>query len=258
MDFHEDAFVLSARAHGDTGVVVDLLSETHGRRAAYVAGGASRKMKPFLQAGARVQADYRARTSDHLGSARLEAVGEGPSGLFDDPLALIGLYIRHQVDESPAFKATQAAKRVSSSPIGEAMRDQKRQMGYSFALAAFSSLGFYTLAGYFVSYLTNTVGLNSNAALISNSVGLFIAFVMMIVGGALSDRFGRKPILILGLAVNALACIPAYLIAAQGSLATAILGQGLLAIGCGLFWGPVGIALLELFPTRTRFSASGS
>ena len=67
MDFHEDAFVLSARAHGDTGVVVDLLSETHGRRAAYVAGGASRKMKPFLQAGARVQADYRARTSDHLG-----------------------------------------------------------------------------------------------------------------------------------------------------------------------------------------------
>lgn len=91
MDFHEEAFVLSARAHGDTGVVVDLLTETHGRRSAYVAGGASRKMKPFLQAGARVISDYRARTSDHLGSARLEAVGEGPSALFDDPLALTGL-----------------------------------------------------------------------------------------------------------------------------------------------------------------------
>jgi DNA repair protein RecO (recombination protein O) len=48
-------------------------------------------MKPFLQAGARVVADYRARTSDHLGSARLEPVGEGPSALFDDPLALTGL-----------------------------------------------------------------------------------------------------------------------------------------------------------------------
>lgn len=91
MDFHEEAFVLSARAHGDTGVVVDLLTETHGRRGAYVAGGASRKMKPFLQVGARVIADYRARTSDHLGSARLEAVGEGPSALFDDPMALTGL-----------------------------------------------------------------------------------------------------------------------------------------------------------------------
>ncbi|CAN5414411.1 DNA repair protein RecO [soil metagenome] len=91
MDFHEEAFVLSARAHGDTGVVVDLLTETQGRRGAYVAGGASRKMKPFLQAGSRVLVDYRARTSDHLGSARLEAVGEGVSALFDDPVALTGL-----------------------------------------------------------------------------------------------------------------------------------------------------------------------
>lgn len=91
MEFHEEAFVLSARAHGDTGVVADLLTESHGRHAVYVAGGASRRMKPFLQPGARVIADYRARTSDHLGSARLEPVGEGPSALFDDPLALTGL-----------------------------------------------------------------------------------------------------------------------------------------------------------------------
>ena len=91
MDFTDDAFVLSARAHGDTGVVVELLTLDYGRRAAYVAGGASRKMKPFLQAGARVVADYRARTSDQLGSARLEPVGEGPSALFDDPMALTGL-----------------------------------------------------------------------------------------------------------------------------------------------------------------------
>ncbi|MBU1347645.1 MAG: DNA repair protein RecO [Alphaproteobacteria bacterium] len=91
MEFHEEAFVLSARAHGDTGVVVDLLTETHGRQSAYVAGGASRRMKSFLQPGARVIADYRARTSDHLGAARLEPVGEGPSALFDDGLALTGL-----------------------------------------------------------------------------------------------------------------------------------------------------------------------
>ena len=69
MEFQDDAFVLSARAHGDTGVVVELLTELHGRHAAYVAGGASRRMKPFLQPGARVVADYRARTSEHLGSA---------------------------------------------------------------------------------------------------------------------------------------------------------------------------------------------
>ena len=91
MEVQDDAFVLSARAHGDTGAVVELLTEHLGRRAAYVAGGASRKMRPFLQAGARVVADLRSRTSDQLGSARLEPVGEGPAALFDDPLALFGL-----------------------------------------------------------------------------------------------------------------------------------------------------------------------
>ena len=91
MEFQDDAFVLSARAHGDTGAVVELLTESYGRRAAYVAGGASRKMKPFLQAGSKVVADFRSRTSEQLGSARLEPMGEGPASLFDDPLALIGL-----------------------------------------------------------------------------------------------------------------------------------------------------------------------
>jgi DNA repair protein RecO (recombination protein O) len=90
-EWEDDAYVLSARAHGESGAIVDLLTETHGRHAAHVAGAASRRMKPFLQAGARVVVNYRARVPDQLGSATLEPIGEGPSALFDDPLALAGL-----------------------------------------------------------------------------------------------------------------------------------------------------------------------
>jgi DNA repair protein RecO (recombination protein O) len=91
MEFEDDAFVLAARAHGETGAIVDLLTAEHGRYAAHVAGGASRRMRAYLQAGSRVRLAYRARVSDQLGSAALEPVGEGPSALFDDPLALAGL-----------------------------------------------------------------------------------------------------------------------------------------------------------------------
>ena len=91
MEFEDDAYVLAARAHGETGAIVELLTAHHGRHAAHVAGGASRRMKPFLQPGARVLAGFRARTAEQLGSATLEPVGEGPSSLFDDPLALSGL-----------------------------------------------------------------------------------------------------------------------------------------------------------------------
>lgn len=91
MEWEDDAFVLAARAHGESGAIVDLLTQHRGRYAAHVAGGASRRMKPFLQPGARVLVGYRARVEGQLGSAQLEPVGEGPSSLFDDPLALAGL-----------------------------------------------------------------------------------------------------------------------------------------------------------------------
>ena len=91
MEWAERAFVLGARAHGEAGAVVELLTEGRGRWAAHVAGGASRRMKPFLQPGSEAIARYRARTSENLGSAQLEPVGEGAAALFDDPLALTGL-----------------------------------------------------------------------------------------------------------------------------------------------------------------------
>src|SRR6185295_9800036 len=91
MDFEDDAYVLSARPFGESGAIVELLTAHHGKWAAHVAGGSSRRIRPFLQAGARVEARYRARVSEQLGSATLEPVGEGPAALFDDALALAGL-----------------------------------------------------------------------------------------------------------------------------------------------------------------------
>jgi DNA repair protein RecO (recombination protein O) len=91
MEWRDEAFVLSARPHGESGAVVQLLTLEHGRFAAHVAGGGSRRMKPYLQAGSRVLADFRAKTPEQLGSVRLEPAGEGVSVLFDDPLGLAGV-----------------------------------------------------------------------------------------------------------------------------------------------------------------------
>jgi DNA repair protein RecO (recombination protein O) len=88
MEFEDQGFVLQARPHGETGAIVEVLTAGHGRWAAHVAGGGSRRMKPFLQPGSRVRIAYRARIADQLGAARLEGEGEGASALFDDPLAL--------------------------------------------------------------------------------------------------------------------------------------------------------------------------
>ena len=91
VEFEDEGFVLSARAHGETGAIVEVLTAHHGRWAAHGPGGASRRLKPVLQPGSRVRMAYRARVADQLGSARLEGEGEGASALFDDPIALSAL-----------------------------------------------------------------------------------------------------------------------------------------------------------------------
>jgi DNA repair protein RecO (recombination protein O) len=91
MEFEDQAFILSARAHGEAGAIVEVLTELRGKWAAHVAGGSSRRMKPVLQPGARVRIVFRSRLPDQLGSAQVEPIGAGPSGLFDDPAALTGL-----------------------------------------------------------------------------------------------------------------------------------------------------------------------
>ncbi|HWU64628.1 MAG TPA: MFS transporter [Ensifer sp.] len=176
--------------------------------------------------------------------------------LLSAPLAIVGLYIRSVVDETPAFEATKAANRVARSPLSEAWRTQKKGMVQTFALAALSSLGFYILAGYFVTYLTTTVGISSSQALIANSIALLVAFITMNASAYISDRIGRKPVLLTGIGLTALLSVPAFMLASSGSFQAAIAGQALVAFVTGIFFGPLPVVLLELFPTRVRFSAS--
>lgn len=194
--------------------------------------------------------------SNMMSGAEYDSWGWRIPFIIGGPLALVGLYIRSKVDETPAFKATIAARRTAATPLRDAFQYNRKAMGFTFALAALSSLGFYTLAGYFVSYLTGPVGLSKNDALISNSIALFIAFLSMNIGGYLSDILGRRFLIIGDVFLSAIACVPGYLLASHGTLWSAILGQGLIALCTGPFWGAMPIVLLELFPTRTRFTGS--
>jgi DNA repair protein RecO (recombination protein O) len=79
MDLRNPAIVCSARMHGETGVILRLLSEEHGLVAAYVAGGRGRNLRPVLLPGNLVEAELRARPGSQLPSARVELVASrGP------------------------------------------------------------------------------------------------------------------------------------------------------------------------------------
>jgi DNA repair protein RecO (recombination protein O) len=91
MEWHDRAFVLNARRHGESAAIVELLTAEHGRHAGLVRGGQSPKLRAVLQPGNEVAAVWRGRLSEHLGTIACELVRPHAAGMLDDPDRLAGL-----------------------------------------------------------------------------------------------------------------------------------------------------------------------
>ena len=68
MEWTDQGIVLSARPHGEGGMVVALLTHAHGRHAGFVPGGGSRRARPTWQLGNLVEVSWRARLAEQLGN----------------------------------------------------------------------------------------------------------------------------------------------------------------------------------------------
>jgi DNA repair protein RecO (recombination protein O) len=91
MDWRDTGFVLTARRHGESALIVELMTEAHGRHAGLVRGGQSPKRRALLQPGNLVAASWRGRLPEHLGAFEIELQRPHAAGLIDDPDRLAAL-----------------------------------------------------------------------------------------------------------------------------------------------------------------------
>lgn len=91
MQWADSGLVIGVRRHGETSAVLDLLTREHGRHLGLVHGGRSRRMQPVLQPGNTVQAVWRARLDEQLGTYSVEAETLRSPRLIGSRLALYGL-----------------------------------------------------------------------------------------------------------------------------------------------------------------------
>jgi DNA repair protein RecO (recombination protein O) len=91
MLWQDEGIILAVRRHGESGTVVSVFTAGHGRHAGLVRGGASRRALPVQQIGNRVQATWRARLADQLGSLTLELARPVAALLLDRPDRLAAL-----------------------------------------------------------------------------------------------------------------------------------------------------------------------
>ncbi len=91
MEWRDTGLILSARPHGETARILDVLTTEHGRHLGVVRGGASRKQSPVLQPGNQISLTWRARLPEHLGSFVVEPLQIRSARLMSDPLRLSAL-----------------------------------------------------------------------------------------------------------------------------------------------------------------------
>jgi DNA repair protein RecO (recombination protein O) len=91
MQWADAGFVVAVRRHGESGLIVELLTGEHGRHLGLVRGGQSPKRRSVLQLGNLVAATWRGRLSEHLGAFACELLRAHAASFLDDPDRLAAL-----------------------------------------------------------------------------------------------------------------------------------------------------------------------
>ncbi len=100
MHWTDDGIVLSARPHGESSVVLQLLTRHRGRHAGLVRGGQGKRARGLYQPGNLVAANWSARLADHLGNYTCELMESHAARVLDEPARLAALSAAAAVSET--------------------------------------------------------------------------------------------------------------------------------------------------------------
>jgi len=165
-----------------------------------------------------------------------------------------GLWMREGMAESPDFEKMKDAGEVAENPVIDALRNQPRQIAHVGALVVLMGGGFYMLFVWWPTYLSTIVSPAVPHALLVNTLAMTALAALIPLAGLASDHVGRKRLLLVAhLGFIALA-YPLFAIADHGVMLAALGCQLVFALLMSGVQGPMPAAMVEMFPTKTRFS----
>ncbi|WP_199183311.1 MFS transporter [Cryobacterium sp. Y82] len=171
--------------------------------------------------------------------------------------AIAALILRMGLDDTPHFRKEVAAGTVAKRPVLVALQTQFPAILKGFGFTVVWTVGYFFFLTYIPTYLTQVAGVDANVAKTSNLLALVVFTLSIPVFGLLSDKIGRRPLLLAGAAGFVVSSFPILAIFNSGNDAAVYFGQILLALILAAFSGPGPAALSELFPTNVRYSALG-
>ena len=169
-------------------------------------------------------------------------------------LGIVGYYVRKNIDETPKFMELEYEELIDKNPVLDVFKKAYKEFMKTFALSTFQAVGFYTIFVYIANHLAVFVKFPKSTALTINTISMIILAVLIPFFGWLSDKIGRKPIILVSTGLTIILAYPLFKFISSGSVENALIGQILFAIVVAGFMSILPTTLVEIFPTQIRNS----
>jgi MFS family permease len=181
---------------------------------------------------------------------------------FSALLFPVVLYIQTKVEDTPEFRALQAEvskkkpQRVARAPLSEAIRKDWRRILLACGMLAATNCLFYISIAGVLSYATEKLGMSHESLLAVSLVTSLIGAAAILWSGAVSDRVGRRPMVLIGAALLVVWAFPYFWLVDTRSLWAFFVALAVGGVFQSMTYGPVAAYIGEMFAPNIRFSGA--
>lgn len=176
--------------------------------------------------------------------------------LLTGVLVGVGIFVRLKTHESPEFERVRQQSTQEKMPIRVFIRDARFQAARGIGMYLGVTVVYYVLTTFLIAYAIGTLEMPRTTVLFVVLATQPIFFAICLAGGALSDRFGRRSIYVVGTLGAGVAAFPAFALIDQASSVGLFLGMLLLGGFLFLYVGVQGAFFAELFDVRIRYTGT--
>ena len=177
--------------------------------------------------------------------------------LLSGALVLVGLWIRPTIAESPLFAEVENSGEKARMPLIEVIKRHPRGLLVAMGARLGTDVAFYTFTLYILTFLTANLGLPRSVGLNAVLIGSAVQVALIPLFGALSDRYGRRPVYAVGAVERrgvGLRVLPAALDTDRPCVI--VLATVVALVTHAAMYGPQAAFIAELFSTELRYSGA--